>query len=50
MWAALGVAVTHLEAHPVALGDCPGGPIEPWCEVEEPEKGNRMFKCFEGKE
>ena len=31
-------------------GDFPGGPIEPWCEVEEAGKGDKMFKCFEGEE
>ena len=40
MWAALGVAVTHLDAHPVTLGDCPGGPIDrDGIEVEDAGKG-----------
>jgi len=32
-------------------GDCPGGPIDrDGVEVEEAGKGQKMFKCFEGKE
>lgn len=34
---------------PIAHMDAPGGPIDPWCEVEEADKGQEMFKCFEGK-
>ena len=34
----------------VAIGDCPGGPLDPWLEVEEADKGQGMFKVFEGKE
>jgi len=31
-------------------GDCPSGPIDrDGVEVEEAGKGDRMFKCFEGK-
>ena len=30
--------------------DAPGGPIDYDITLEEPEKGQKMFKCFEGKE
>lgn len=30
----------------VALGDCPGGPIDPWCEVEEAEKGHAFDEMW----
>lgn len=50
LWAALGVAVTHCDGEKVALGDCPGGPLDLGVEVEEADKGQKMFKCFEGKE
>lgn len=34
----------------VAHGDHPGGPLDLDVEVEEADKGQKMFKCFEGKE
>lgn len=35
----------------VAHGDCPGGPLDRSdIEVEEAGKGQKMFRCFEGKE
>jgi hypothetical protein len=47
MWAALGVAVTHLDAHPVALGDCPGGPLDrDGVEVEEGNKGHAFDEMW----
>ncbi len=47
MWAALGVAVTHLDAHPVALGDAPGGPIDrDGVEVEEGNKGHAFDEMW----
>lgn len=37
-----------LFAHPVALGDAPGGPLDRnGVEVEEAGKGLEMMRCFE---